>query len=126
MSELEPQDCTITIRRDEDWNDAFFLMNGTRPLDLTNTTLELFIRPAFGHSTQIKKLTSAGDGAEIIIDDAALGAAHIFVPEATVVADIPATTVAPWAQFLRVVDLGGTITEFWRGPMYVLPGRDTA
>lgn len=117
--------CKITIRHDADWSDPFFLMDGTRPLNLTSRTLELFIRPRFNHTTLIRKLSSAGPGAEILIDDAAHGAARIFVPKATVAAAIPLTTATPWEQFLRVVDAGGTIEERWRGPLYVLPGRDT-
>lgn len=121
-----PQDCTITIYHGEDWSDSFFLMDGTRPVDLTDCIVELIIRPSFDHTTLIRKLTSDGGAAEIIIDDAEKGAAHIFIPKATIATDLPVTDAVPWSQFLRVIDFGGTITEKWRGPMIVKPGKDTA
>lgn len=115
----------ITISRDQDWNQPFWLVDGTRPFDLTGCTVELFIRPTFDHATQIRKLTTAGGSPEIVVDDADKGAAHILVTAANVTSAIPVSPNAGWAQFLRVTTGSGTIIEWWRGPLHVLAGKVT-
>lgn len=115
----------ITISRDQDWNQPFWLVDGTRAFDLTSCTLELYIRPTFDHATQIRKLTSAGGSPEIIVDDAPKGAAHILVTAANVTSALPVSPSQGWAQFLRVVKASGTIIEWWRGPLIVRAGKVT-
>ena len=122
-----PEISNITIRVDEQWNEAFWLVEGNLPLDLTGKTIELYIRPRFDHATLIRKLTSAagvdpGCG-EIIIDNATKGAAHIFVTAANVTAGIP---VGVWDYFMRVVNTSDDIKEWRRGTLTVRPGRTTS
>lgn len=112
----------ITIRVDEQWNEAFWLVEGNLPLNLTGKTIELYIRPRFDHSVQIRKLTSA-PGGEIIVDNATKGAAHIFVTAANVASGIP---IGVWDYFMRVVNTSADIKEWRRGTLTVRPGRTTA
>lgn len=112
----------VTLRADEQWNEAFWLVEGNLPLDLTGKTIELYIRPRFDHSVLIRKLTSA-PGGEIIIDNATKGAAHIFVTAANVAANIP---VGVWDYFMRVVNGPSDIVEWRRGSLTVHAGRTTS
>lgn len=116
----------IVISRDQDWNQPHWLVDGTRPLDLTDCTVELWIRPAFNHATLIRCLSSDEEaedgGGEIIINDAELGSITILVPQATVEAEIPVSPSAGWSHFLRIVTDGGTVIEWWRGSLVVRAG----
>ena len=107
----------ITIRADAQWNEAFWLVRGTLPIDLTGKTLELYVRPRFDNVTLIHKLSSATG--EIVIDSATKGAAHIFLAAADVAAVLP---VGVWQQFLRLVNGPGDIEEIWRGQLTVDAG----
>ncbi len=127
MSENDPQECTITIYQGEDFAEAFCIMAGTRPMDLTDKTVELIIRPSFDHPTLIRAISSAGASPEITIDDAENGGCIIFISKDVVASDLPVSDTMPWAQFLRVLDdTYGTYDMIWRGPFYVKPGRDEA
>lgn len=116
----------IAISRDQDWNQAHWLVEGTRPFDLTDCTVELWIRPAFDHATLIRTLSSDEDaedgGGEIVIDDALTGAFHIYVAQADVEANITASPDGGWVQFLRVITGSGTVIEWWRGTLAVRAG----
>lgn len=112
----------LTIAQNEDWNYSFWLVDGTRPRDLTGATLKLTIRPLYDYATTIRVLTSV-PGGEIVIDDAAKGAASIIVPQAIVAASIPVSPSQGWQQFLQVIDGSGAIEECWRGSLIVLPGK---
>lgn len=120
----EPLD--ITISRDQHWNQPHWLVDGTRPFNLTDCTVELWIRPTFNHATLIRTLSSDEDaddgGGEIIIDSATKGAFHILVPRATIVANIPISPLAGWAQFLKVITGSGDEIEWWRGRLDVKAG----
>jgi hypothetical protein len=111
------------IFRDEDWNFAFCALEGVRPLDLTDATLELWIRPSFGHATLIHKLTSAAGTPELFIDDAAKAAAHIAMAQADVASLIPASPNTGWSQFLRAVYGSGDKVQIWRRPLIVREAR---
>lgn len=122
----EPETCDVTIRADEQWNEAFWLVEGNLPLNLTGKTIEIYIRPRFDHAVLIRKLTSAtgtdpGSG-EIVIDNAVKGAAHIFVTAANVAAGIP---VGVWSYFMRVVSSSSDLKEWRRGTLTVRSGRVT-
>lgn len=108
----------IDIMQDADWNDAFEILEADdTPLDLTSLTLELYIRPAYDHTTLFKKLTSVAS-AGIVIDVAGEGLAHFFLDRAVILSDIP---IGEWKQFLVLTE-GTTQTELWRGDMRVHPG----
>ena len=116
-----PETRNITIRVDEQWNEAFWLVEGNLPLDLTGKTIELYVRPRFDHAALIRKLSTATG--EIIVDNATKGAAHIFVTAASVAATIP---VGVWDYFMRVVNTSDDIKEWRRGTLTVRPGRVTS
>lgn len=113
----------ITISRDQDWNQSFFLVDHTRGRDLTDCVVEMHVRPTFDHTMLIKKLSSATG--EIVIDDAVHGAISIDLPRADVVTDIPISPNAGWVHFLRVIDVADddAEVEWFRGPLIVLAGR---
>jgi hypothetical protein len=108
------------IQADAQWNEAFWVVRGTLPIDLTGKTLELYVRPRFDNATLIRKLSSATG--EIVIDNATKGSAHIFVTAANVAAGIPPGV---WDQFLRLVNGAGDIEEIWRGRLTVYAGVTT-
>lgn len=116
----------IVISRDQDWNQPHWLVEGTRPFNLTGCTVELWIRPTFNHATLIRCLSSDEDaddgGGEIIIDDATKGAFHIAATRSIVVANIPISPLAGWAQFLRVITGAAAEIEWWRGRLDVRAG----
>ena len=114
---------TITISRDQDWNQSFFLVDGTRARDLTDCTVEMHIRPTFDHATLIKLLSS--DTGEIIIDDAVHGAISIDMPRADVVTDVPVSINTGWSYFLRVIGVDDAEVEWFRGPLIVQAGKLT-
>lgn len=114
---------TITISRDQDWNQSFFLVEGTRGRDLTDCTVEMHVRPTFDHATLIKLLSS--DTGEIVIDDATHGEISIVLPRADVVSDIPVSVNEGWSHFLRVIDAANAEVEWFRGPLIVRAGKLT-
>lgn len=114
---------TIEISRDQDWNQSFFLVDGTRGRDLTDCVVEMHVRPTFDHATLIKLLSS--DTGEIIIDDAEHGAISIDMPRVDVVSDIPVSPNQGWTHFLRVIDAADAEVEWFRGPLIVRAGKLT-
>lgn len=114
---------TITISRDQDWNQSFFLVDGTRGRDLTDCVVEMHIRPTFDHATLIKKLSTATG--QIVVDDAVHGAISIVMPRASVVTDIPVSPNGGWSHFLRVIDAAAAEVEWFRGPLIVRAGKLT-
>ncbi|MEF2551982.1 hypothetical protein VQ042_11525 [Aurantimonas sp. A2-1-M11] len=116
---------TCEIVQDEDWLDPLpRFLEGDEPSDLTDVTIEIFIRPVYDHSVLIKKL-STEDGT-IVIDDAAGGLASIYVERETVISDIP---IGKWDHFCVQSEPFGTLAggflrrERFRGPLIVHPGR---
>ena len=90
--------------------------DGTTPLDLTGSLLELYIRPRFAHGTLLKKL-AVGSG--IVIEDASQGMVYFSVDRAVIQTDLP---VGEWQQFMVLTE--GTVqTELWRGQFRVHPGN---
>ncbi|WP_370193545.1 MULTISPECIES: hypothetical protein [Aurantimonas] len=120
---------TCEIVQDEDWYDPLpRFLDGDTPTDLTDVTIEIFIRPVYDHSVLIKKLSTA-DGT-IVVDDAVSGLASINVGRSTVISDIP---VGKWDHFCvqsiaetSDPDDGIRYQERFRGAMIVYPGRVTA
>lgn len=130
-----PDDCIIDVAPpfagwdfhivlDADWHDLFpqFLDANEDPLDLTDVTLGLFVRPRYGHETLLLFLSTAQSPNELIIDDAINGLVSVHVPKD----DIQAAFESPgvWQWFLRMVT-GGAYDEIARGNFYVHPGVDT-
>jgi hypothetical protein len=119
--------CTIEINRDEDWSDTVVLQRLNADGSITNfdfsqiIRLELFIRPVFDHSILIRKLSSdLSSGGELQYSTSVPGTFQIVVSRANVIAGIPTGT---WNQFLIATYGSGSITEFWRGPLIVHPGK---
>ena len=118
--------CEIHIKRDEDWNDATVLQRmmadgSINDLDLSDVArLDLYIRPRFDHNTLIRQLSSVSTIGGISYRRDVAGEVSIFLPRATVIAGIP---VGQWDQFLTATYDNGRIDEFWRGPLYVHPGK---
>jgi hypothetical protein len=114
----------IEILMDEDWADSFALAEGERPLDITGMRVELWCRPAFGHPTLIKKLTSDPSlDKTIYIDDALKGAVSIEMSQADVAA---AFSPGRWTHFLRLhqdYSAVSPVREIFRGDLIVHPGR---
>lgn len=128
-----PVDCTITIYHGEDWYDAVPQLVDPRDnsaIDVTDMLFELFCRPAFDHTTLFLLATSASE-AGIFKEDAATGLIAFFKTQAAIEAALPITiNASAWRQFLRItfvdVAYGEVSKTVWRGPLIVMPGRDTA
>lgn len=114
-----PLNIRIDVYHDGDFDDAFYMMNGTRARDLSGKVLELVILPAFDHPTPIRTLRSDSGGPEIVIDDPTFGGAHFSMAQALVQANLP---VGEWVYFLDVID-GGSRLAAWRGPFVVNAAR---
>jgi hypothetical protein len=113
------------ITRDDDWHDLLpqFLIGGA-PFDLSGMSVDLWVRPIFGHPTTMLHLTQAsGSGDGILYDDASASLMTIQVSRATVDASLPA---GKWSQFAVLTDpsrrYGWNTREIWRGSLTVLPG----
>jgi len=89
------------------------------PVNLTGCTIQLHIRPSWGHATPIAILAT-GTG-EITINDGPLGLCTVFAAK-TVVGAWP---LGEWQFFLRVIDGPGKIAEVARGPFNIHPGNVT-
>jgi hypothetical protein len=119
--------CTLEIPRDEDWRDTWQLQRlmadgSIATMDTSQVTkLELFIRPTFDHSMLIYKLSSAlSEGGEISFNNTALITVVVLRDGSGVIANIP---TGKWDQFLIATYAGGAISELWRGPLIVHPGK---
>lgn len=111
------------IVRNADWHDLFpQLLNADEdPLDLTDATLQLEVRPEFGHTTQLLFLSTANSPNELIIDDAENGlvSVHVYQDNVETIFETP----GEWKWWLRIVHGGDASTdEIARGNFYVHPG----
>jgi hypothetical protein len=108
------------IVHDADLNDPlpqFQNKDGT-PYNLTGKTVEIYIRPTYGHETLLRKLTSAA-GAGVTVNDAVNGLCTAHLARSEIQTDIP---VGEW-NFFITVNNAGAFSEFARGPFIVHPGR---
>lgn len=99
-----------------------------RPLDLTiggaepAPVLEFYIRPRFDHTTIIKKLTV---GAGIMLQNAVGGQVRLFLPQATVAADLIVSKrpAQHWDYFFNWKHTATPrVLELFRGPLVVHAG----
>lgn len=110
----------IRIVADAPWNDSFSVTEFTRPLPHDWVSLELIIRPSYDHVSLIRKLTSVGVGAEIIIDDADRAEFSFRVAQSVV----ETFQRGQFVQMFRAVYSNDDFdsVELWRGAFIVDPG----
>lgn len=127
-----PHFCKMTVWHGETWYDPLPQLVDPisgEPFDVTDVTIELFIRPEPDHSTRFVLLTSVAD-AGIVKEDAEDGLIAIFYSQANVEANLPVYTGRGqgWGHFMRLsftdADLGAVKKLLWTGPCVVLPARD--
>lgn len=121
-----PHDATIRVWHGEDWYDALpqLVDNAGLPFDVTNYTLELFVRPTLDHNVLLRLLSSSES--TIRKEDATLGLVSFFLPQPQVEASLP---IGTWEQFFRItwVDalLGEVSKIIWTGDIIVFPANDS-
>lgn len=102
----------IEVVHGSDWNDSLQVRECGVDMDLTDSVIEIVVRPAFGDTILLASLSSmAGD---ILFDDAAHGKFQIFWP-GWKVATIPA---GAWIFAMRVIK-ANEARELARGPFIV-------
>jgi hypothetical protein len=122
--------CTIEIKRDEDWRDGVMLKRllsdgSIASFDFSEIDrFDLYIRPVFDHGILIYRLSSpVADGNAIQFDPAMPGRLDFVVGRDDIIAWIP---TGKWDQFLVATYVSGVTEEFWRGPLFVHPGKISA
>jgi len=102
----------IEVAHGSDWNDGLQVRECGADMDLTDSVIEIMVRPTFDDPILLAWLSSAtGD---ILFDDAAHGKFGIFWP-GWKVSTIPA---GAWVFAMRVLK-GGEAREIARGPFIV-------
>lgn len=109
---------TFMISHGSDWNDAFQIRDNGVPFDLTNTQLELVVRPEHASDILLARLHTLLS--TIIINEPVLGKVQIYYPFFYVDL-IPA---GEWRYQFRMLN-SGEAREISRGPLLVQPARYT-
>lgn len=107
------------ITRNADWHDLFpQLLNAEEePLNLTDATLQLSVKVAFGN-TELLFLSTQNSPNELIIDDAENGlvSVHVYQGDVATIFEHPGV----WRWWLRILHGGdGSQDEIARGNFYV-------
>ncbi len=108
---------------DADWHDPLpqLLDENEEPFDLTDKSIEIFVRPAFGYDDEyFDFLTTLGGSNGITYDDRSIGLATIHIAKANLQANYP---IGKWQWFMRIED-SGDYDEVARGDFYVHAGSD--
>lgn len=121
----------VTVSPVAGLTDAFFVLNGTRPLSPGWTAIEWIVRPAFGHPTLLIDPAPSTLNGGIVVDDADRAALSFAIAPATIVAIVAAYAPLPdYASAVRGHQLLRALypdavdyTELWRGNLFVRQGR---